>query len=157
MRFLNFSSTIVFVLFLSILPANAKMGFVGIGVSSLEESTKFYKEALGLKILGTYDNIEVDNSDGSKWYIDEVVLGKDEKSTGLVLMNWGKENRSYDGNNSKIVFVVNNAVEVMNNIKNAGGKIDREAIPHYSIDGGLVGLARDPDNYVVEIVQFKAD
>ena len=41
--------------------------------------------------------------------------------------------------------------------KNAGGKIDREAIPHYSIDGGLVGLARDPDNYVVEIVQFKAD
>ena len=84
MRFLNFSSTIVFVLFLSILPANAKMGFVGIGVSSLEESTKFYKEALGLKILGTYDNIEVDNSDGSKWYIDEVVLGKDEPQPSIV-------------------------------------------------------------------------
>ena len=157
MRFFNLLLVFIFTIFFLSPTSNAKLGFVGIGVSSLEESTKFYKEALGLKILGTYDNIEVDNSDGSKWYIDEVVLGKDEKSTGLVLMNWGKENRSYDGNNSKIVFVVNNAVEVMNNIKNAGGKIDREAIPHYSIDGGLVGLARDPDNYVVEIVQFKTD
>jgi hypothetical protein len=45
----------------------------------------------------------------------------------------------------------------MNRIRDAGGKIEREAIPHYSIDGGLVGLSRDPDNYVVEIVQFNVD
>ena len=155
MRFLNFSLAITLIMILSILPANAKLGFVGIGVSNLEESTKFYKEALGLKVLGTYENIEVDNSDGSKWYVDEVVVGNDETETGLVLMNWGRENRTYNGNNQKIVFVVNNAVEVMQKIRLAGGKIEREALPHYSIDGGLVGLARDPDNYVVEIVQFK--
>ncbi|MBT4910700.1 MAG: hypothetical protein HON61_04745 [Alphaproteobacteria bacterium] len=155
MRFLNFSFAITLIMILSILPANAKLGFVGIGVSNLEESTKFYKEALGLKVLGTYENIEVDNSDGSKWYVDEVVVGNDETETGLVLMNWGRENRVYNGNNQKIVFVVNNALEVMQKIRLAGGKIEREALPHYSIDGGLVGLARDPDNYVVEIVQFK--
>jgi catechol 2,3-dioxygenase-like lactoylglutathione lyase family enzyme len=155
MRFLNFSLAITLIMILSILPANAKLGFVGIGVSNLEESTKFYKEALGLKVLGTYENIEVDNSDGSKWYVDEVVVGNDETETGLVLMNWGRENRVYNGNNQKIVFVVNNALEVMQKIRLAGGKIEREALPHYSIDGGLVGLARDPDNYVVEIVQFK--
>jgi catechol 2,3-dioxygenase-like lactoylglutathione lyase family enzyme len=140
---------------MSSFPSNAKLGFVGIGVSNLEESTEFYKEALGLKVLGTYENIEVDNSDGSKWYVDEVVVGNNETETGLVLMNWGRENRTYNGNNQKIVFVVNNAVEVMQKIRLAGGKIEREALPHYSIDGGLVGLARDPDNYVVEIVQFK--
>ena len=155
MRFLNFSFAITLIMILSILPANAKLGFVGIGVSNLEESTKFYKEALGLKVLGTYENIEVDNSDGSKWYVDEVVVGNDETETGLVLMNWGRENRVYNGNDQKIVFVVNNALEVMQKIRLAGGKIEREALPHYSIDGGLVGLARDPDNYVVEIVQFK--
>ena len=155
MRFLNFSFAITLIMILSILPANAKLGFVGIGVSNLEESTKFYKEALVLKVLGTYENIEVDNSDGSKWYVDEVVVGNDETETGLVLMNWGRENRVYNGNNQKIVFVVNNALEVMQKIRLAGGKIEREALPHYSIDGGLVGLARDPDNYVVEIVQFK--
>jgi catechol 2,3-dioxygenase-like lactoylglutathione lyase family enzyme len=155
MRFFNLLLVFIFTIFFLSSTSHAKLGFVGIGVSSLEESTKFYKKALGLKVLGTYENIEVDNSDGSKWYIDEVVVGNDETDTGLVLMNWGKENRVYNGNNQKIVFVVNNAVEVMENIKLAGGKIDREAIPHYSIDGGLVGLARDPDNYVVEIVQFK--
>ena len=84
-----------------------------------------------------------------------MVVGNNETETGLVLMNWGRENRTYNGNNQKIVFVVNNAVEVMQKIRLAGGKIEREALPHYSIDGGLVGLARDPDNYVVEIVQFK--
>ena len=39
----------------------------------------------------------------------------------------------------------------------AGGKVDREAIPHYTIEDGLVGLGRDLDNYVVEIIQWKAD
>ncbi|MDG2413484.1 MAG: VOC family protein [Hyphomicrobiales bacterium] len=155
MRYLNIFLTITFIVFMSSFPSNAKLGFVGIGVSNLEESTEFYKEALGLKVLGTYENIEVDNSDGSKWYVDEVVVGNNETETGLVLMNWGRENRTYNGNNQKIVFVVNNAVEVMQKIRLAGGKIEREALPHYSIDGGLVGLARDPDNYVVEIVQFK--
>tara|TARA_B100000795_G_C22799875_1_gene441276 strand:- start:1460 stop:1912 length:453 start_codon:yes stop_codon:yes gene_type:complete len=136
---------------------DAKLGFVGIGVSNIEKSAKFYKEALGLKEIGRYDSVEVDNSDGSKWYVDEIVLGDDEQGTPLVLMNWGKENRSYNGNNSKLVFVVKDAVSAMNRIRDAGGKIEREATPHYSIDGGLVGLSRDPDNYVVEIVQFKID
>ena len=48
------------------------------------------------------------------------------------------------------------AVEVAK-IRKAGGKIDREATPHYTIEGGLVGLGRDPDNYVVEIIQWQAD
>ena len=36
---------------------------IEVGVSNLEESTEFYKEALGLKVLGTYENIEVDKLD----------------------------------------------------------------------------------------------
>mgnify|MGYP006136075761 CR=1 FL=1 len=157
MRILNLSLTFVFILILSSFPLSAKLSFVGIGVSDIEKSAKFYKEALGLKEIGRYDSVEVDNSDGSKWYVDEIVLGDDEQGTPLVLMNWGKENRSYNGNNSKIVFVVKDAVSAMNRIRDAGGKIEREATPHYSIDGGLVGLSRDPDNYVVEIVQFNVD
>ena len=43
------------------------------------------------------------------------------------------------------------------NLLKAGGKIDREATPHYTIEGGLVGLGRDPDNYVVEVIQWQAD
>ena len=138
--------------------ANAKLGFVGIGVSNIEKSTKFYQDILGLDIIGTYDDITVDNADGSESFLDEVVLGYNNKpGTLLVLMNWPKDKKKYDGDNVKIVFEVEDAKEVMKKIKKAGGKIDREALPHYSIEGGLVGLGRDLDNYVVEIIQWKVD
>ena len=138
--------------------ANAKLGFVGIGVSNIEKSTKFYQDILGLDIIGTYDDITVDNADGSESFLDEVVLGYNNKpGTLLVLMNWPKDKKNYDGDNVKIVFEVENAKEVMKKIKKAGGKIDREALPHYTIEGGLVGLGRDLDNYVVEIIQWKAN
>jgi catechol 2,3-dioxygenase-like lactoylglutathione lyase family enzyme len=136
--------------------ANAKLGFVGIGVSNIEKSTKFYQNILGLDIIGTYDDITVDNADGSESFLDEVVLGYNNKpGTLLVLMNWPKDKKKYDGDNVKIVFEVEDAKEVMKKIKKAGGKIDREALPHYTIEGGLVGLGRDLDNYVVEIIQWK--
>ena len=137
---------------------DAKLGFVGIGVSNIEKSTKFYQDILGLNVIGTYDDVTVDNADGSKSFLDEVVLGyKDKPGTLLVLMNWPNDNKKYDGDNTKIVFEVEDAKAVIEKIRRAGGKIDREATPHYTIEGGLVGLGRDPDNYVVEVIQWKAD
>ena len=38
----------IFIMVLLILPANAKLGFVGIGVSDIDNSTKFYQDILGL-------------------------------------------------------------------------------------------------------------
>ena len=153
---LTFKTIIFSLAILLSFQANAKLGFVGIGVSNIEKSTKFYQEILGLDIIGTYDDITVDNADGSESFLDEVVLGYNNKpGTLLVLMNWPKDKKNYDGDNVKIVFEVENAKEVMKKIKKAGGKIDREALPHYTIEGGLVGLGRDLDNYVVEIIQWK--
>ena len=135
---------------------NAKLGFVGIGVSDIERSTKFYQDILGMDIIGTYDDVRVDNADGSESFLDEVVLGYNDKpGTLLVLMNWPKDKKKYNGENVKIVFEVEDAKEVMKKIKKAGGQIERDALPHYTIEGGLVGLGRDLDNYVVEIIQWK--
>ena len=137
---------------------NAKLGFVGIGVSDIEKSTKFYQDILDMDIIGTYDDIIVDNADGTESYLDEVVLGYEDKpGTLLVLMNWPKDKKQYDGDNVKIVFEVEDAKKVMKKIKKSGGKVDREALPHYTIEGGLVGLGRDLDNYVVEIIQWEAN
>ena len=158
MRILNFSLLMIFIMVLLILPANAKLGFVGIGVSNIDNSTKFYQDILGLDVIGTYDDVTVDNADGSESFLDEVVLGyKDKPGTLLVLMNWPNDNKKYDGDNTKIVFEVKDAKAVIEKIRKAGGKIDREATPHYTIEGGLVGLGRDPDNYVVEVIQWKVD
>ena len=122
----------------------AKLGFVGIGVKDIKKSTEFY-----LKIF---------NLDGTKSTVNETVLGYEgEDVTLLILMHWPHEDRKYDGDNTKVVFEVDDAADVINKIRGQGGKIDREAIPHYTIEGGLVGLGRDPDNYVVEVVQWKVD
>ena len=156
MRFSNVLLVFVFtVLFLSP-TSNAKLGFVGIGVSNIEKSTKFYQDILGLDVIGTYDDVTVDNADGSESFLDEVVLGYNDKpGTLLVLMNWPNDDKKYDGDNTKIVFEVEDAKAVIEKIRKAGGKIDREASPHYTIEGGLVGLGRDPDNYVVEVIQWQ--
>tara|TARA_B100000212_G_scaffold175938_1_gene132441 strand:- start:116 stop:601 length:486 start_codon:yes stop_codon:yes gene_type:complete len=155
---LTFKTIIISLAILLSFQANAKLGFVGIGVSNIEKSIKFYQDILGLDIIGTYDDISIDNADGSKSFLDEVILGYNNKpGTLLILMNWPKDKKNYDGDNVKIVFEVKDAKDVMKKIKKAGGKIDREALPHYTIEGGLVGLGRDLDNYVIEVIQWKME
>ena len=155
---LTFKTIIISLVILLSFKANAKLGFVGIGVSDIEKSTKFYQDILSLDIIGTYDDISIDNADGSESFLDEVVLGYNNKpGTLLILMNWPKDKKNYDGDNVKIVFEVEDAKEVMKKIKKAGGKIDREALPHYTIEGGLVGLGRDLDNYIIEVIQWKME
>ena len=136
----------------------AKLGFVGIGVKDIKKSTEFYQKIFNLDVIGTYDEVILDNLDGTKSTVNETVLGYEgEDVTLLILMHWPHEDRKYDGDNTKVVFEVDDAADVINKIRGQGGKIDREAVPHYTIEGGLVGLGRDPDNYVVEVVQWKVD
>ena len=133
----------------------AKIGFTGIGVSNLKKSSDFYQKILELEEKGTYENVEVDLQDGSSFNIDEIVLGeRGSEENLLVLMNWPNEERLYDGLNIKVVFAVDNAKSTMDIIRSNGGIVDREALPHYTIEGGLVGLARDFDNNVIEIIQW---
>jgi len=132
-----------------------KLSFTGIGVSDLTKSSKFYQDILGLEEKGLYQDVKIDLTDGNNFLIDEIVLGeKGSEENLLILMNWPKENRSYSGLNSKIVFSVEDAKKTMDLIRYNGGIIDREALPHYTIEGGLVGLARDFDDNVIEIVQW---
>ncbi len=135
-----------------------KLSFTGIGVSDLNKSSTFYQESLNLEEKGRYENVEIDLSSGSKFYIDEIVLGeKNSEENLLILMNWPKEERDYNGLNSKIVFSVEDAEKTIELIRSNGGIIDREALPHYTIEGGLVALARDFDDNVVEIIQWASN
>lgn len=121
------------------------LGAVGIGVSDLKASTEFYQQILGLELQRTYE----------LGYINENVLGyPGSNGTVLVLMNWPNDTeRRYDGSDVKNVFYVDDPAEVIDRIRALGGTIDREATPHAAVNGTLVGLGRDPDNYVVEVLQ----
>ncbi len=121
------------------------LGAVGIGVSDLARSTQFYQEILGLELLRVYE----------LGYINENVLGyPGGEGAVLVLMHWpGDNTRRYDGSDVKNVFYVGDPKGVIERIRARGGAIDREAEPHEAVKGLLVGLGRDPDNYVVEVIQ----
>ena len=126
--------------------ANDLLGAVGIGVKDLKASTDFYVEVLGLRVLRRYE----------LGYINEVVLGYADADTAkVVLMNWPNDtSRRYDGNDVKLVFSVNDPAAVLARIKARGGKVDREATPIDVLNGRIVGLGRDPDNYVIELLGY---
>lgn len=118
---------------------------VGIGVGDLQASAEFYEAVLGLKPLRTY----------ALGYLDEIVMGyPDGEGAVVVLMNWPNDSqRRYDGSDVKLVFYVGDPAAVIERIRARGGAIDREATPIEALNGTVVGLGRDPDNYVIEVIQ----
>jgi catechol 2,3-dioxygenase-like lactoylglutathione lyase family enzyme len=120
------------------------LGSVGIGVMDLERSIGFYGDVLGMKVLRRFE----------LGYLNEVVLGfPDGSGANVVLMNWPQDGaRKYDGDNVKLVFYVHDPAAVIARIRAHGGRIDREAAPIEALNGTVVGLGRDPDNYVVELL-----
>ncbi|MGH1421909.1 MAG: VOC family protein [Hyphomonas sp.] len=116
----------------------------GIGVSDLEASAKFYRDTLGMKEVMRF-NLD---------YMDEIVFsyGKGGGSA-IVLMHWtdGSE-RNYKDNAIKIVYRVPDPVALAKKIRDDGYEIVREPAPVASLDGALVGFAKDPDGYLIELL-----
>lgn len=125
-----------------------QLSATGIGVADLEVSKRFYAQTLGLVVLRTYE----------LGYLNEVVMGYPENAAGrgpvVVLMNWPEDkDRHYDGNNVKLVFDVADPVAVIAKIRAFGSKVDREATPHTALPGAIIGMGRDPDNHVIEVIK----
>ena len=128
--------------------AHSRLGAMGIGVADLEVSKAFYADVLGLEVKRVYE----------LGYINEIVMGYPEgDSAVVVLMNWPGQDRPYEGNDVKLVFYIDDAVAVIDKIRRRGGNIDREATPIDALPGTLVGLGRDPDNYVIEVIEAIED
>lgn len=132
-------------------PSPQRLGAVGIGVSDLAASSRFYRQVLGLEVLRVYE----------LGYLDEIVLGSPHspdspsaEAAVLVLMHWpGDTERQYDGRDVKVVFYADDPAAVIDRIRAQGGRIDREALPHPALNGRRVGLGRDPNNYLIEVVE----
>lgn len=117
------------------------IGATGIGVSDLEASAKFYEAALGMVRRG--DLIVLP-------YMEEIILTHPGRNS-VVLMHWTDGSaRNYRDVPVKLVFYVADPVATMDKIRNAGGAVTREpAMGKF----GMVGLAKDLDGYVVELLQ----
>lgn len=123
--------------------ARAHIGAVGIGVSDLDRSTDFYVRVLGMREHNRF----------SLAHMDEVVVGFDDRMA-LVLMHWTDGSApNYRSNPVKIVFYVDDAKACAERIRAEGLAVTREPAPFPGFGESLIGLAEDPDGYVVELIQ----
>jgi lactoylglutathione lyase len=119
------------------------IGATGIGVSDLQRSAAFYRDALGMKETMTF---KLD-------YMDEIVLGHEGRNA-VVLMHYTDGSvRNYKDNPVKLVFYVADPKAVAERIRAFGCEVTREPAPIDTLNGAVVGLAKDPDGYVVELLQ----
>ena len=122
------------------------LGATGIGVSDMKRSVEFYTRALGMKQTQTF---KLD-------YMDEVVLSHEGRSA-IVLMHWTDGSaRNYRDNPIKLVFYVTDPKAVAAAIRAEGCEITREPTPLPSFGNAMVGLGKDPDGYVIELLQARA-
>src|SRR3954469_6851168 len=119
------------------------IGATGIGVSDLAVSSAFYQAALGMQVTQTF---ELD-------HMDEIVLAHEGRNA-VVLMHWTDGSaRNYKDVPVKLVFYVADPKAVAARIKAKGCEITREPEPLPSFNNAIVGLAKDPDGYVVELLK----
>jgi len=119
---------------------------VGIGVSDLSRSADFYGRVLGMKETARF---KLD-------YMEEIVLAHEGRNA-VVLMHYtdGSE-RNYRDNPVKLVFYVTDPKKMTQAIRADGLEITREPEPAETMGGAVIALAKDPDGYVIELIQAPA-
>ena len=116
---------------------------VGIGVSDMARSEDFYTRVLGMQVQQRIDLP----------HLQEVVVGY-EGRTSVVLMHWlDGSNPNYRNNPVKLVFVVPDARALIDRIRADGLPVTREAEVMPEFNNMIIGLAEDPDGYVVEFLE----
>ena len=119
---------------------------VGIGVSDLARSEAFYRDVLGMKRTGTF---HLD-------YMDEVMLAHEGRSAVVLMHYTDGSARNYQDNPVKLVFYVTDPAAIAAKVRAAGLEVTREPAPIESLGGAVVCLAKDPDGYVIELIQNPA-
>src|SRR5580692_723995 len=122
------------------------LGAVGIGVSDLPRSVDFYSRVLGLTLTQTF---KLD-------YMDEVVLAYEGRNAVVLMHYTDGSARNYRDNPVKLVFYVTDPVGLTEKIRAAGLAITHEPTPNAGMGGAVIALGKDPDGYVIELIQRPA-
>jgi lactoylglutathione lyase len=119
---------------------------VGIGVSDLKRSVDFYTRVLGMRQTQVF---KLD-------HMDEVVVAHEGRSA-VVLMHYTDGSApNYKDNPVKLVFFVTDPAGLIEAIRADGLEITHEAAPADTMGGAMLGMAKDPDGYVIELIQAPA-
>jgi lactoylglutathione lyase len=128
---------------------NSTVGAAGIGVSDLARSVDFYTRVLGMRQLMKLNLPQM----------EEVVVGYSGRGTSVALMHWtdgAYADADYRNLPVKLVLTVPDPASVAAAIREEGLEVIREPAPVPELGGVTVGFARDPDGYVIELLQARA-
>ena len=121
------------------------LGAAGIGVRDLKRSSEFYTRVLGMKAVQTF---KLD-------HMDEIVMSHEGRNA-IVLMQYKDTSISTKDLPVKLVFYVTNPKAVAARVREIGCEVTREPAPLPGFGDAVVGLCKDPDGYVVELLQAPA-
>lgn len=116
-------------------------------VGNLDASIKFYTQVLGMKLLRQHDY-----PDG-EFTLAFVGYGNEYDNSVLELTyNYGKTSYEMGGAYGHMAIEVIDAYKACDAVKQAGGKVVREAGPmkHGTI---VIAFIEDPDGYKIEFIQ----
>ena len=119
---------------------------VGIGVSDLARSEDFYSRVLGMKRLQTFKLEEM----------DEIMLAHEGRNAVVLMHYTDGSARNYRDNPVKLVFYVTDPVGLAGKIRAEGLEITREPAPVENLGGAVIAMAKDPDGYVIELIEAPA-
>ncbi|HUL10970.1 MAG TPA: lactoylglutathione lyase [Methylococcaceae bacterium] len=117
-----------------------------IRVGDLDRSIRFYTEILGMKLLRRNEYPE------GKFTLAFVGYGEEKEHTVIELTyNWGVESYQLGDGFGHIAMEVDDVYQAVERIRQAGGKVVREAGPmkHGAI---VIAFVEDPDGYKIELI-----
>jgi lactoylglutathione lyase len=118
----------------------------GIGVSDLRRSAQFYERALGMKAVQT---IKLD-------YMEEIIMSHEGRNAVVLMHYTDGSNPNYKNLPVKLVFYVTDPKAIAKRIREAGGEVTREPAATPSFGNAMIGMCKDPDGYVVELIEAPA-
>jgi len=121
-----------------------------IRVGNLEKSIQFYTEVLGMKLLR-----QKDYPDG-KFSLAFVGYGDEENNSVIELTyNWDTDHYDLGEGFGHLAIEVDDVYLATDRIRNAGGKVIREAGP-MNAGTTIIAFVEDPDGYAIELLAPKA-
>jgi lactoylglutathione lyase len=118
-------------------------------VGDLDRSIDFYQNVLGMKLLRRKDY-----PDG-KFTLAFVGYGDESGNTVIELTyNWGVDSYDLGEGYGHIAIEVDDVYEAVDELRNRGGKVIREAGP-MNAGTTIIAFIEDPDGYPVELIGRK--
>ncbi|MDF7667584.1 lactoylglutathione lyase [Orbaceae bacterium ESL0727] len=118
-----------------------------IRVGDLDRAVDFYTRIMGMKVLRTAEN--------PQYRYSLVFVGYDDETSSSVIeltYNWDVDHYDHGNAFGHIAIGIDDVVKMCDDIKQAGGKVIRDAGP---VKGGstIIAFVEDPDGYKLELIQ----